>query len=424
MEAHPHDHEHEHEHDHDHPHDHEHDYGHDHDHGHEHEHSGEHAHGRAHTHGQGDEPDRVALTHIGLDIGTATTKLLAWRAVLVSHGHGHEDLRVAQRQILFRSPVLPTPYAETRKVNVAALRDLLPQLWKKAPVTLDAADTRLALLTGPAADHPREVRFALGETGFESIVAGQHLAATLAAYGADAVARSVDPHGEPRTIVNVDIGAGMSRLALCRGGEILETAIIRAGPRLLTLDAAGKLESFDPALGPVAEAAGVTLELGTEFAAEEQKALAAELAESLLNLIERRPIRPLTQQLLVGDPPVWPDRPNGVSFSGRAATYVYGSHAVQRPSPTEGPEVAGRDRSATLGDLGPALGQAIRQRLNRLGFGVQEPEHLATATIIGSAHYRLEDVHGPPILTEPPAFAAAHKLDALVAAKVNRGAGF
>jgi ethanolamine utilization protein EutA (predicted chaperonin) len=188
----------------------------------------------------------------------------------------------------------------------------------------------------------------------------------------------------------------MSRLALCRGGEILQTATIRIGPRLLTLDATGKLMHFEPVLGAVAEAAGVALEEGVEPSGSDLKTLADELAESLLNLIERRPLEPLARHLLVGASLDLPDRPNGASFSGGAAAHLYGSQP-------------------DLGlDLGPALGRAIHQRLNRLGFGVQEPEHLLTATIIGSAQYRLEDVHAAPILTEPAAFAAAQELDAKI----------
>src|SRR5207249_11269843 len=115
---------------------------------------------------------------------------------------------------------------------------------------------------------------------------------------------------------------------------------------LLTLDAASKLEHFDPALEGVAQVAGVTLELGAEVTPEGQRALAAELAECLLNLIERRPLEPLTLKLLAGEPLELSDRPNGASFSGGGATYVYG-----------GPAESARD-------LGPALGRAIHQRLN------------------------------------------------------------
>lgn len=349
---------------------------------------------RAHTHGHGDEPDRVALTHIGLDVGAATVKLLACRLVLASHGHGHEDLRVAQRQVLFRSPVLALS-----TMSADGLRQALPRLWADAPLGLDAADTRLAVLTGPQGDEGEQIGPVLAKAGFDAVAAGPHLAGVLAAYGSDAAARSTDPHGEPRTIVNVDLGATSARLALCRGGEILETTAIRAGPRLVTLDEDARVASFDPALGPVAEAADVRLAIGAELSATGQKALADELAECLLNLLEPRPLQVLTRQLLIADPFEWSDRLNGASFSGGAARYVYEGQAEPN------------------GDLGPALGRAIRQRLNRLGFAVQEPEHVLTATIIGSAQYRMEDVHSAPIWAEPPSFSTAQARDAQLAAR-------
>ena len=102
----------------------------------------------------------------------------------------------------------------------------------------------------------------------------------------------------------------------------------------------------------------------------------------------------MTEAMVVGPPLAMAGRINGLSLSGGAAEYIYETEAN------------------AFGDLGPQLGRAIRQRLNRLGVAVQEPEHLIRATLMGVAQYEIDDAGGTPVLAEPAAFASARERDA------------
>lgn len=369
-------------------------------HGHDHDIEQDHArrHEHAHVHGRGEEPDRVDLTHLGLDIGSATVHLVLCRLGLVSEGGPHGELRVAERRIQFRSPVFMTPYKADGSLDDQALAAMLEQAQEGAPLAPSGTDAAVAVLTGPAAEGARAdaISALLQEHGrpFACVAAGPHLAAALAAYGSDAVARSVGPHGEPRTVLNADISGTMARLALCRNGEVIEPVALGVGPRLVVLDEEGKVCRMEPSAHFLAEDLGIQLEPGEELAASNQRAIAEQLAECLFNVLERRPPEPLTQRLLFTAPLSYADRINAISFSGGAAEYIYDN------------------KGESYGDLGPLFGRAVRQCLNRLGIAVQEPEHLLRATIMGAAQYRMEDVHGTPVLAEPPSFGAARRRDA------------
>ena len=66
--------------------------------------------------------------------------------------------------------------------------------------------------------------------------AGPNHEALLAAYGSGAVGLSLENGWR---VLNVDIGGGTTKLALIDHGEVLETAALSVGARLIAFDEAG-----------------------------------------------------------------------------------------------------------------------------------------------------------------------------------------
>lgn len=359
-----------------------------HDHGHEH----------PHVHGHGDTPDRVAFVYSGVSVGAATVHMVAFQLVVDVNPNGGPS-RIAQRRVLSRRGAVSTPYLPDGSLDLGALGFALLEAGATAPVMGEGIDGRVAVLSGLAVEEHNAywIGRALTDidyTPYTCLRAGPHLGAVLAAYGGDAVARSVDAHGEPRVVLNVDIGASTAKLALCRGGDILETAAIAVGTRMVVMEADGTLGEFRPSAARAADAVGVRLDAGAPLSEKDQRALADELVECLFNVIERRALEPLSQALMLTDPLKFPDRINSISFTGGGAEYIF------------------ENQEKSFDDLGPVMGRAVRQRLNRLGVAVHEPEHLLRATLVGGAQYRVADVHDSPTFSEPSAFAAARALDA------------
>ena len=84
-----------------------------------------------------------------------------------------------------------------------------------------------------------------------------------------------------RTIVNIDIGGGTSKIAVCEAGRIAELTAIDIGARLLAVDEAGKLVRIEEAGRRFAAEAGVALELGAVLGEPAMRAIAACMADRL-----------------------------------------------------------------------------------------------------------------------------------------------
>src|SRR5258708_30886386 len=72
---------------------------------------------------------------------------------------------------------------------------------------------------------------------FVSVSAGDALEATLAAFGSGACARSIR---ESARVMNVDIGGGTSKIALCEAGDVLEMTAADIGARSVSFDSQGR----------------------------------------------------------------------------------------------------------------------------------------------------------------------------------------
>jgi ethanolamine utilization protein EutA len=307
-------------------------------------------------------------------------------------------VRIAERRVFHRRGPIPVPYLSDGRIDIGALGFAILEAGAASPILGDGIDGRVAVLSGQAAEEGNAywIRRALADIDygdFTMVRAGPHLGAVLAAYGADAVTRSIDPHGEPRAVLNVDLGATTAKLALCVNGAIAETTAIAIGTRLVAFAPDGRVAEIRPAGATIAGAAGVRLENGVEVEPSQRQAFAAQVAECLFNVLERRALEPVTESLMLGAPLAYSGKINAVSFTGGGAEYIF------------------ENQDRDFGDLGRLLGRAIRQRINRLGTAVQEPEHLGRAALIGGIQYHVHDPHDPPHFAEPPAFAAARERD-------------
>src|SRR5439155_26515987 len=122
-----------------------------------------------------------------------------------------------------------TPYRDDGSLDVGALGFLLLEAGANSPVLGQGIHSRVAVLSGYAAeeDNAYWIGRALADIDYQPyrcLLAGPHLGAALAAYGGGAAADSLGPDKKPRSVLNVDLGASTTKLALCRGGEVLETA--------------------------------------------------------------------------------------------------------------------------------------------------------------------------------------------------------
>lgn len=326
----------------------------------------------------GEEPwrrDNVELTTVGIDVGSSTSHLVFSRVHLQRQAQGLSSrFTVVARQVLQRSPVILTPYLRDHTIDAEALAHFVETCYRTAGLARDDIDSGAVILTGEALKRRNARAIAdlfAGQGGrFVCATAGHHLEATMAAHGSGSVAFSRETG---RSVLHLDIGGGTTKLALICDGEVLETAAIAAGGRLLALNG-GVAERVEEPARLVAGHLGMPLAPGEPVSETAVTKLAEALAGAVIELAQGAVSSSLARALLVTEEPVLAVRPDVIAVSGGVAEYLYGHE------------------DGDFGDIAPALARALRQRLERDlgGLPLLESAHRIRATVIGVSQFSVQ----------------------------------
>jgi ethanolamine utilization protein EutA len=319
--------------------------------------------------------EQLTLTSVGIDIGSATTHMLFSRLVLRKWGGFHSTkFHIVEREMLWSSPVLLTPYLSQTRIDIEQVLTFIGNCYERAGLTPDNVNSGVVVITGEALKKENAEPLAgyVAQQGgrFVCASAGPHHEAMLAAYGSGAVELSA--LGASR-VVNVDIGGGTTKLSLIQEGKILETAALNIGARLIAFEASGNINRLEGTGAILARASGYFLKSGEALAPSATKKIGSDIAALLVDVLRGSP-SPLAQTLFLTEPlSVGLDTVDHVIFSGGVAQYIYG------------------DDMPSFGDLGPALGAALRSFATTLAPGMLlEPKEALRATVIGASDYTIQ----------------------------------
>ncbi len=291
--------------------------------------------------------DNVDLTTVGVDVGSSTSHLLFAHLHLQRLQQSLSSrFVVVEREVLHRSPILLTPYREDGLIDVEALQRFVEQAYRDAGLSADDVDTGAVILTGAALEraNARNVAELFAGSGgkFVCASAGHNLEGILAAHGSGAVALSRGG-GEGQTLLHVDVGGGTTKLGLVNNGEIVDTAAVHVGGRLVAFDDNDRVARIEPSGAAIAAHLGIPLALGGTVSSSDRRRMAEALAEILLDYACGRTPSELGRSFLLTEPLEMNGfRPTGVTFSGGVAEYIYGREA------------------ASYGDLGAELASALQ----------------------------------------------------------------
>ncbi|NDF79940.1 MAG: ethanolamine utilization protein EutA, partial [Betaproteobacteria bacterium] len=264
---------------------------------------------------------------------------------------------VSERTVLHESDVLLTPYAADQSIDAAALGAFIEAQYAQAGIAPDKIDTGALILTGVAVrrTNSRAIAdlFAAQAGKFVSVSAGDALETTLAAFGSGAAARSVR---ETARVMNIDIGGGTTKIAVCENGELLDLTAVDIGARIVAMDAQGCLVRLEEAGRKFAEEVGVTLTLGQPVAPEDLARMVDRMVDRIFDVASNPAPDPISQSLLRLEPLCSGQLPDVLTFSGGVSEYVYG-----------------RETQA-YGDLGPLLAAAVRRKAETWGPRLEVPD--------------------------------------------------
>ena len=326
--------------------------------------------------------DEILLISVGVDIGSSTSHLVFSRLLLERLDNRYV---VSKREIVHESDVLLTPYAADQTIDAEALGVFIDAQYDLAGVDPRAIDTGALILTGVAVrrSNARAIAelFAAQAGKFVSVSAGDALETTLAAFGSGAAARSIR---ENARVMNVDIGGGTSKIAVCEDGAVVDMTAIDVGARILSFDREGNITRIEEAGQRFAAAIGATLEIGVLIDGDVLDQLAERMADRLFEAISSTSLRPDTAELLRLEPMQNARPPDVITFSGGVSEYIYGR------------------QTDTFGDLGPRLARAIMARVSAWGPRVEQPDQGIRATVVGASQYTIQ-VSGSTIFVAPMA---------------------
>ena len=324
--------------------------------------------------------DTTMLVSVGVDIGSSTTHLV-FSHVKMEHRDGRFE--VADRSVIFESDIFLTPYLDGDTIDAKALGDFIALQYSWAQIKPEEVDTGALILTGIAV-RQKNVR-AIGElfsleTGkFVSVSAGDHLETAMAAHGSGAVMNS----GMAKvSVMNIDMGGGTSKIAICDCGEVVDLTAVDIGARLISLDAQGRIARIEEAGKRFADELGLTLTVGKPAPDGALAALADRMADRLMEVIARGELSAETEALLRLPSLKWPGAIDAVTFSGGVSEYLYGYEQTD------------------FGDLGPLLAPAVLKRVEASGARIMESVENIRATVVGASQYTIQ-LSGTTIFVAP-----------------------
>src|SRR5947207_10845365 len=173
------------------------------------------------------EEDEIVVLSVRVDIGSSTSHLVFSRIVLERLDSRYV---VTTREAFYQSDILLTPYAAEEEIDAEARGASIAQQYQNANVDPDEIDTG-ALIRAGVAVRRRNARkigelFARQAGKMVAVSAGDSLEAVMAAHGAGAVARSIR---DKATVMNVDIGGGTSKIAVCADGKVVDLTALDIG---------------------------------------------------------------------------------------------------------------------------------------------------------------------------------------------------
>ena len=324
--------------------------------------------------------DEILLISVGVDIGSSTSHLVFSRLLLERLDNRYV---VSKREIMHESEVLLTPYAADQAIDAAALRMFIDEQYDKAKVDPRAIDTGALILTGVAVrrSNARAIAdlFAAQAGKFVSVSAGDALETTLAAFGSGAAARSIR---EANRVMNVDIGGGTSKIAVCVDGAVVDMTAIDVGARILSFDSGGRVTRIEEAGRRYAAAVGATLVIGQPLDSGVREQIVEHMADRLFETMSSASLGSATAELLRLAAMKNTQAPDVITFSGGVSEYIYGR------------------QSESFGDLGPLLARAIMSRVRAWGPRVEQPDQGIRATVVGASQYTIQ-VSGSTIFVAP-----------------------
>lgn len=331
------------------------------------------------------------ILSVGIDIGTTTTQLVFSRLTLENTASliTAPRVEIVAKKVVFRSAIHYTPLKSQREIDTRRVRELIEQEYKSAGITPDQVQTGAVIITGEAArkQNAETVLQTLSGLAGEFVVAtaGPALEGIIAGKGASAEQVS---KGRGATVVNLDIGGGTTNIAVFRDGDVIDTACLDIGGRLVRFNGhQGEVSYISDKVKRLARSIGLSITEGQKLTTARSQALACRMAEILEEVLGLLPESKDLSLMLTDHDLKRNYKIDYVSFSGGVADCI------------NAPE---NNDDYQYGDLGKLLGRAIRRSQIPQRMKILPAAETIRATVVGAGSHTT-DISGSTISVSPSA---------------------
>lgn len=322
---------------------------------------------------------REIITSVGIDIGTSTTQLIFSELTIENLATSYTVPRISivNTDVFYKSDIYITPLTDKATIDAAAVEKIVEREYAKAKMTPSDLKTGAVIITGETArkENANEVLSALSHMAGDFVVAtaGPDLESVLSARGAGTDMLSKE---ERKVIANIDIGGGTSNIAVFDHGNLIATSCLDIGGRLIKVDN-GVITYIYEKTEKMAERLGISLRIGDRIEKEKIRKLCDNMAEELAMAvgllsedIDHKDLytndgKPINRKIKL----------DGITFSGGVADIIY--------NPSEGDPFR-------YGDIGPILGEAIRDCKHFGNTKRYEALETIRATVVGAGTHTTE----------------------------------
>ncbi|MFX0014877.1 MAG: ethanolamine ammonia-lyase reactivating factor EutA [Candidatus Hermodarchaeota archaeon] len=318
--------------------------------------------------------DYLEVLSVGIDIGSSTSHLVFSKLTLKrEQGFFNMSNRFIpiSRKVIYEGNIIFTPLLDRNTIDIDAIIKFIHDEFKKARIDPSSVDTGAVIVTGEASkkQNAAEIvnKIATEAGKFVSATAGPNFEAFLSAKGSGAIGLSQNP---PRTILNVDVGGGSSKLSIISKGKVLSTAAISVGARLLGINKKFKIWKIDDPCRFVLEELGFSYQVGDIISEAEVKIIAKRFAEILIEVMRGSAKSDLSKRLMITEDLEFFTSIAEYSFSGGVSELIYGS-------------------KSEFDDIGKYLAEAITTQMKELNMKIIESMNKIRATVIGAGAYSL-----------------------------------
>ncbi|MCY3413550.1 MAG: ethanolamine ammonia-lyase reactivating factor EutA [Candidatus Heimdallarchaeota archaeon] len=317
-------------------------------------------------------PDELELLSVGIDVGSSTSHLVFSNLILRKDNHSSSrKYEVTEREIKYEGRIIDTPLIDKNTINIDELVAFFKEEYSRAGITPEMVNTGAVIVTGETAkksNAAKIVELLSNDTGkFIAATAGPNFESMLAAFGSGATNRSKEKR---KNVLSVDIGGGTSNMAISSNGNVVSTACINVGGRLLAFEEDGMIWRIDEPAQIIIEKLGMSYKVGDKIPVEDIRKIATKFAEVLIEVCVGPTQTDLAKLLMMTTDLDFSIPIDEVAFSGGVGELYYGEQKSYR-------------------DMGVVLAEEIKKLSHKFTASIIEPENKIRATVIGAGAYSL-----------------------------------